>query len=113
MMNIKNGNILAHEGNEPITTYMNQENYKKISELNFELPVGGWECMANISYIVACLQRYFPNTNFELTRSEFIGFMSSFGNEVLVSCMLDERDLKMREILHQGFDFRGIKIRVR
>ena len=97
---------------------MDKEIYKNVNEFDYTPPEGGWECLANISYIVDHLLTKYPNTNLELNIKEFTGFMSVFNNEVMVSILLDKRliekkGLGINKILREGFEFRGIKIRVK
>ena len=96
----------------------NEELFKKTTELDCILPAGEWSLKANISYIISSLLFKFPNTNIELSEKEFSMFMAEFNYEVMTSIILDKRLIKKRgmglnEIFNEGFDFRGIKIRVR
>ncbi len=86
--------------------------FKKISELEYTAPEGGWDCTANVSWIISEILVRYPNVNFELSKREFIGLMSVFGYEVMVSALLDDRKLPLNEILRTGFDFRGIQMKI-
>ena len=95
----------------------NEELFSKTIELDYVPPLGEWSIRANISTIVSSLLFKFPNTNIELSQKEFSMFMAEYGYEVMTSVILDERLIKKRgmglnEIFSEGFDFRGVKIRV-
>lgn len=91
------------------------EIFKKTSEFDYIPPEGGWDCLANVSYIMEYLLTKYPNTNLELNRKEFISLMSVFSNEILVSIIIDKNFRiggSLNKIFKNGFDFRGIKIRL-
>ncbi len=94
-----------------------EELFKKTSELKGTLPAGEWDCMANISCIMGVYLRENPNINIELSQKEFSMFMMSHGVETMCSLLLDKRFEEkgragINSIFKEGFDFRGIKIRV-
>jgi len=95
---------------------MKKEEFKKTSEFDYISPEGGWECITNVSHIVGNLLTRYPNVNIELDKKEFLSLMSVFGNEILVSILLDKklgkRGLGINKIFREGFEFRGIRIRV-
>ncbi len=96
----------------------NKEIFKRTSELDYVPPAGEWDYLANVSHIVNKLLTLYPNTNIELSTKEFGSFMAIFNGEVMVSLLLDKRfeDKKragINSIFKEGFEFRGIKVRVR
>jgi len=95
-----------------------EELYNKTGELKGHLPAGEWDCMANIPYIINTYLIENPETNIELSQKEFSKFMMSHSVETMCSLLLDKRfeDRKragINSIFKEGFNFRGIKIRVR
>lgn len=95
-----------------------EELFRKTSEFDYVPPVGEWDYLANITNIMANLLSKYPNTNIELSQKEFAMFMATHGMEAISSLLLDKRfeDKKragINSIFTEGFDFRGIKIRVR
>jgi len=94
-----------------------EELFSKPSELGYTPPCGEWDCLANITTIVSNLLNLYPDTNIELSKKEFQSFMTVLSGEVMTSILLDKRLINGRgfginKILHEGFDFRGIKIRL-
>jgi hypothetical protein len=93
------------------------EKFKTIKELyefyEYLPPEGGMEYLTNIDCIFRYLLEKSPSTNIELTRKEFSNFMAVFNNEVCTAILLDKRNLQVNQILIEGFDFRGIKVRVK
>ena len=92
--------------------------FSKPSELDYVPPEGGWDYMGNINCIIANLLYKYPNTNLELSQKEFSMFMATHAVEVMCSFLLDKRfeDKKragINSIFKEGFDFRGIKVRVK
>ena len=94
--------------------------FKKLAELykelNYTPPEGGMECMANIWVIFSQILSK-CDYNIELDKKEFTGFMTTFGNEAMMSILLDKRfedkgRAGINSILREGIEFRGIMVRV-
>ena len=95
-----------------------EELFRKTSEFDYVPPVGEWDYMGNITCIIANLLSKYPSVNIELSQKEFSMFMSTHGIEAVSSLLLDKRfeDKKragINSIFKEGFEFRGIKVRVR
>lgn len=83
-----------------------------MEEAEYIPPYGGFEYSSNVPIV---LRDFLPRTRhqkFELSRKEFAVLMDALGSEVMTSLLIDNRGLNVNEMLREGFDLRGITIRV-
>ena len=90
------------------------EEYRKLSDLisesNYSPPEGGMGVISNVEVILEYMFDKYPDINIELSKEEFSSFWQACKDEVLVALLLGKRN--MNKALSEGFDFRGIKIRI-
>lgn len=86
--------------------------FYKMSEIAYVPPTGGFDCRANIDLILRQIIYHFPNKNFEFSIKEFQSIWSVCKDEIMLSCLLSEKQKSLNKMLREGFDFRGIQIRL-
>jgi hypothetical protein len=87
--------------------------FKILKNINYTPPCGGMKVASNVDIIIRNLIKFFNIDKLEISKEEFQGLWSSSKDEILISFLLDRRKLSLNEFLNKGFDFRGIKIRIR